>query len=200
MDSSTEVKKAIITFMQKNDGQTESLSDRIQEKKIDTLQTDKIACIVSIEEFRTLMYNSNFDKSNYVTICIHDPNKPTHNERHEQDNSWPQYVDGFKDVLEVKFWDVTEDRKYLNVIEDEVAKKVHDFILKNKDERFIIHCSAGISRSAGVGKAIECLTNFGSGQDAKYQYLTGYSSDVDSHLRYSPNLTVFDKIVETGLS
>jgi len=42
----------------------------------------------------------------------------------------------------------------------EQGKELKEFILKNSNKSFLIHCTAGISRSAGVALAIECLIEY----------------------------------------
>lgn len=50
-----------------------------------------------------------------------------------------------------------------DMMTDEDAKKVVEFTERNKDKPIIVHCDAGISRSAGVGAAI--MLNY-NGNDA----------------------------------
>lgn len=45
-------------------------------------------------------------------------------------------------------------------------------------------------------KSIECIKFFGIGDEAKYSYKTCFNSEISAHSRYTPNLTVFDKIVK----
>ena len=58
-------------------------------------------------------------------------------------------------VLTVVFDDVTDkDKKFegktLKLIDGDTALKILDFIEINKNKNFLIHCAAGISRSAAV--------------------------------------------------
>ena len=78
-----------------------------------------------------------------------------------------------KDVYGI---DVEED----DLMRDEDARKVARFVLENRDKRIIVHCDAGISRSAGVGAAI---TSYFTG-DARVFFESG---------RYEPNMWCFSK-------
>lgn len=104
-------------------------------------------------------------------------------------------TEGFADVKQMQFWDVEEDLGRFTAITNEQGQELRDFIYKNKDKKFVVHCAAGQSRSAGIACAIECIVNF-NGMD--YNYKTGYS-DVKSYKRYSPNYTVYDAIIKTDV-
>lgn len=158
---------------------------------IETVKTELIECIISRDEMRRMIYNNEIQKDKFVLISIGEPG-----EIYKHTILRPDEIHGFKDVLQIEFWDVLEDRENYKMITDEQGKIIQDFILKNINETFVIHCAAGISRSAGVGKAVECLKYFGAGDDAKYEYQTCFSSKIDEHKRYSPNLTVFNKIIK----
>jgi predicted protein tyrosine phosphatase len=147
------------------------------------LKNDLFEGIVSWEEY-LLMYNADvLDKFNTVLISIHDPNRAIHPE---------SKVMGFDDVLQMQFWDVESQIGRYHPLTDEQGTEIREFIEKNKDKRFLIHCAAGVSRSAGVGCAVECIVNF-DGDD--YGYKTGHS-DIKPHDRYFPNFTVYDAIVK----
>jgi len=62
-----------------------------------------------------------------------------------------------KNVLNLMFDDVSDvDERNANVkaFDHEMAIKLFEFIENNKDKDFMIHCSAGISRSGAVGTFI----------------------------------------------
>ena len=65
---------------------------------------------------------------------------------------------GVKELLSVGFCDVSEDSSETPAITQEDAHKIAQFILyrvsKGCDD-FVIHCDAGMSRSAGVARAME---------------------------------------------
>ena len=158
---------------------------------IETVQTDTIVGIISRKEVKELLCTYT-DFSDVVLISISEPECCGYVNEGLSDTD----VKRFKDSLRVKFWDIEEDFGEYKVIPDVVAKQIQDFILKHKDQRFLIHCRAGQSRSAGVGLALECIKYFGIGDDAKYNYSTCFNSEIKQHSRYSPNLVVFDKIVK----
>lgn len=65
-------------------------------------------------------------------------------------------TNGIRAVLKLKFDDVERDSKDLRCITKDDAEKIVKFINKNKNkvDKIIVHCEAGVSRSAGVGAAI----------------------------------------------
>ena len=65
-------------------------------------------------------------------------------------------TNGIKAVLKLKFDDVERDYKNEHCITKEDAENIVKFVNKNKSkvDKFIVHCEAGVSRSAGVGAAI----------------------------------------------
>ena len=165
-----------------------------QPRIIDTISTGTIEAIISRAEMKCAISQNVLDTKNLVLITIGEPTEKTDysQERKLSDDE----VKNFKDVLMIEFWDIEEDFGDYKIITDEQGKKIQDFIIKNLDNRFIINCQAGKSRSAAVGRAIECIKFFGVGDEAKYNYKTSFNSEIDAHSRYCPNLTVFDKIVK----
>ena len=157
---------------------------------LNTISTNAIEAIISRNEIKELIRTNNIDKENLVLITIGEPDNKIDSKLTLEETK------DFKDVLMIEFWDIEEDFNDYKIISDEQGKIIQDFILKNLDNRFIINCQAGKSRSAAVGKAIECLKFFGTGEESKYSYQTGFSSEIDAHTRYYPNLTVFDKIIK----
>lgn len=166
-----------------------------KEQLIETVNTDTIEAIISRDEMQCAIHQGILDKENLVLISIGEPG-----EGYKYSILSPNEVSGFRDVLQIEFWDVEEDLVQYTVLTDEQGKEIQDFILKNlqndPDCRFIINCKAGKSRSAAVGRAIECIKWFGIGEKAKYLYKTSFNSEIHYYKRYSPNLTVFDKIVK----
>jgi hypothetical protein len=157
---------------------------------IDTISTSTIEGIISRGE---LLNNiTNIDTGNLVLIYISEP----YREGYEDEQLPDKICYKFKNFIKLKFWDIEEDFGDYKIISDEVAECLQDFITANIEERFLIHCKAGQSRSAAVGQAIECIKYFGVGVEAKYNYQTGFNSEISRHYRYYPNLTVFDKIVK----
>lgn len=118
--------------------------------------------------------------NNLVLISITDPNTKDI----ETNNK-------FKDELKLKFWDLEE--QYCNYMPISISQglEIYNFIMKHKNETFLINCEAGISRSAGVGLAIEYLLR------DKYIYpkWEHFPSKILNHFRYLPNHTVFNRII-----
>ena len=164
-------------------------------QEVQTISTNTIEAIISRNEMKCAIYQNIIDKQNLVLISIGEPTEKPGGCLQDIKLS-DEDVKDFKDSLRVAFWDIEEDFGDYKIITDEQAKTLQDFIIKNKENRFIINCQAGKSRSAAVGKAIECITTFGIGDEAKYNYKTCFNSEISAHSRYCPNLTVFDKIVK----
>lgn len=142
-----------------------------------TVKTDLIEAIISRKEL--INFHKIFSKDT-VLISIYNPGEN------------PINLNYFDTEYYVAFWDSTTNRNNKPVIDKKIAKKIKKFILENKDKKFIINCEAGISRSAGLGFAIECLINCNG---CPYTY-GQTSSKIRSHKRYKPNLTVYDKIIK----
>lgn len=148
-------------------------------KNFNSMSSNKIVGIIGEEEFKKVI-----PSIDVVVISIQDP----HTKSEEKLN-----YDGWKDYLNIKFWDLEEDFCKMKIISSEIAKEIAKFIIKNKNERFIIHCKAGQSRSAGVGIAVEIITLFNGNS---YEYYTCYSSEISSKPRYTPLYIATDKIIE----
>ena len=163
-------------------------------QEIETISTSTIEAVISREEMKCAIHQDILDKENLVLISIGEPG-----DGYKYSILSKEEVQGFKDCLQIEFWDIEEDFGDYKIITDDQAKTIQDFILKNlqkdTETRFIVHCKAGISRSAAVAKAVEQLKFFGIEEEAKYNYKTCFDSEISKHSRYCPNLTVFDKIV-----
>ena len=101
------------------------------------------------------------------------------------------------DHITVSFWDIEEEIGSYKPIDDKNAYEIAKFIFKHKNEignkhKVLIHCSAGISRSAGVGMAVKCIVEH---DGDKYDFSL-FPCAITQMTRYYPNLVVFDKIVE----
>lgn len=100
----------------------------------------------------------------------------------------------FKKCLNVQFNDLEEDFCQYKVISKETALVLASFIKDNKDEIFCVHCDAGRSRSAGVGKAIECIKFCDADM---YLYNTSTIEDsIRIHSRYDFNNFVYRRVME----
>lgn len=150
------------------------------------LKNDLFEGIIGKLDYLNLYNADMLDKHDTVLIAIHEPQHTPH----------PDFkVEGFADVLQMYFWDIEEEFGNYKPLTKEQGLEMRAFIFKNKDKKFLVHCAAGQSRSAGVACAVECIVNF---DGDNYAYGTGGpdASSVKSHPRYSPNLTVFDKIIK----
>jgi len=151
-----------------------------------TVETDDIFAIVGREELQSEIFDnepySNIESlpKELVFISISDPSK-----HFIETNNY------FKDELKLKFWDIEEEIGNYAPIHLTQAKEIYDFIIKNKGNRFLINCEAGVSRSAGIGLAIEYIFR----DKYLYQKWEHFPSKVLQHWRYCPNMVVFNKIV-----
>ena len=84
----------------------------------------------------------------------------------------PIFQDGWKDIVRLEFWDIEaiKDRMFYP-INDAQANEIADFIRRHhegrEDVRLMVHCRAGISRSAGVALAAFEFTQY-SGNEAEF--------------------------------
>lgn len=141
--------------------------------------------IVSREEYLLLNNDCIIDKSNAVLISISTPNR---------DYLSREDIKGWLDVLEIQFYDVEEDiGPTIPLISNSQGYQIKEFINRHKDKRFMIHCDAGQSRSAGVGCAVECIVNY-DGEPYSYQIGT---SEIKKNKIYSPNFAVYRVIVNS---
>ena len=102
-----------------------------------------------------------------------------------------------RDFITVDFWDIEKDFLNYKVIDEQRAQKIAFFINKyrnkiGKELKVLIHCSAGISRSAGTAMAVKCIVCH---DGDKYDFSL-FPCQITSFKRYHPNLTVFSKIVD----
>ena len=144
--------------------------------KIITVETKRIRGIVGKDEYLFMYNNDMIDKKNTVLIAIHDPSHFVH-----------PYIktEGFDDVLQMQFWDTEWLDGNYPTINEEQANHLRDFILKNGDKSFFIHCSAGVSRSAGIGCAVGTLLDNVPFED----------NVIKKHTRYEPNEVVYRMII-----
>jgi len=104
------------------------------------LTATNISC-VEAETIHTLPNNT-------VLISINNEHEELHRLNLDRNNT--------KDILTLQFSDITAkqfdsyDGRAYNPLSVELALKILNFININKDKNFIIHCSAGISRSSAV--------------------------------------------------
>lgn len=103
------------------------------------------------------------------------------------------------DILSLQFYDLEDIRdemaledaaEYVNtfghgLFSNAQAVQIVDFVerIKDKVNGILIHCEAGVSRSAAVAAAIELMLN-------------GSSDRIFNDRRYSPNLYVYTKLIQ----
>jgi predicted protein tyrosine phosphatase len=147
-----------------------------------SVQNELLLAVVGKEEICGVIDLYTSVISNISLISITDPDGST----------LPRsIVNKFKNALEISFWDVEEDFCSYTVITPEQGSDIKKFI--NENDIFLVHCEAGISRSAGVAKAIECIKWFNGDV---YEYETSSrDNSIRNHQRYSPNYTVFKTVM-----
>ncbi len=100
----------------------------------------------------------------------------------------------FSESIKLDFWDTENNVPGYPSINSTQAYVLAQFIERNKDKQFCIHCDAGQSRSAGIALAVECIIRYNGD---KYAFMTdSITPYVNRYPRYSPNYFVYDKIVE----
>ena len=86
--------------------------------------------------------------------------------------------------FKIHFDDVEKNEQNYIVITDDGAKRIVKFInsIKNETDRLIVHCEAGISRSAGVAAAT-------------MKFLQGDDAPIFDNPKYCPNMTCYRKVL-----
>jgi len=98
----------------------------------------------------------------------------------------------YRDVLEVRFYDFTEQTHGLAVFDETVLERLIEFFIKHKDcHNMVIHCDLGVSRSAGV--AVGWLL-FKDDRSSIYKIYHG-----KKHMANSLIVTMFSKRFKRGL-
>jgi predicted protein tyrosine phosphatase len=159
--------------------------------KFTTVHTDKIEAIVGKDEMEiAAFHNGRYNPEEFTLISIQNP---------EDTIDLKPMLEKFKRHLHIRFSDVTkpliQDGKTYLPIDNGQAKQIVEFILQNKEEKFFIHCEAGVSRSAGVGIAIECILN----HNGNTEHFNLDDNAVSNHWRYTPNTLVRDLLIEQFL-
>ena len=155
----------------------------VKDLNLFTVQTSNIEAIISREElFSIIFLSKKNDLANYNIISITEPFQRKQN----------RSIDiNCNDLLQLEFTDIRkqvsldfleEHKDNLLPISDFQIEAIKSFIIKNKDNPFIINCDAGISRSSAIGMLVEKLI----GND------TDINKIQDFH-RYSPNQIMLEK-------
>ena len=152
--------------------------------ELNTITTENLFAVISKTEFLEILDDLPQD---LAIISISEPVTEYYSDESISD----EILSRFSAYHKSKFWDIEEPIGDYETIPSETAKALKDFILDNSDKKFLVHCRAGQSRSAGVAMALECLL---SHDGNKYDYATSGTSFY-TNSRYCPNLTVYDKIL-----
>lgn len=152
-----------------------------------TAKTKHIEAIIGRDEVLAITYKTKKeDLKKYNLISISEPTEG------DIDSN---YLKDYKSLLQLKFMDIRCDK---NPSYDEVKKyeinnkqieELTKFILENKNNKFIIHCSVGISRSAAVGLFVEELLNETQKEKEKEQ------NNITTFWRYSANKLICLKLM-----
>lgn len=91
-------------------------------------------------------------------------------------------INGIKAVLPIFFDDVENGEKFAITTKD--ATQIAKFVKSNKDmvDKIIVHCDAGVSRSAGVCAAI-------------MKYINGNDMPIFNSARFCPNMLCYTKVL-----
>lgn len=94
--------------------------------------------------------------------------------------------ENIKGIVFLNFDDVEDNDKFYSCMTDEDAKKICDAVNEMKDivTQIIVHCEAGVSRSAGVAAAIG-------------KFLNDDDMFIFGAPRFSPNITCYRKVLNT---
>jgi predicted protein tyrosine phosphatase len=144
------------------------------------------------------MYAQVLTKHNIVS-----PDQPTVlisiNEPQSREGPARLMEDGWDDILRMAFWDITkriadmrQEGQWLEPMNEDQAKEIADFIRKHWDKNIIVHCHAGISRSAAV---VRILVNLGW---TYKRYPTGHGLDGYNVHIYSLLKKQFSELMPIG--
>lgn len=146
-----------------------------------TASNDNILCIIGKDEF--IHFYDSLPKS-CVVISIADPFESNN------DRSIPNtLLSMFNDYIKLHFHDLDKPFANLKYFTKDEANLLSEFIKKNKDKQFIVHCEAGMSRSAAIAKSI--LLWLDNCDDLNNETM------IDKHYRYYPNKLVLKLLSES---
>ena len=112
-----------------------------------------------------------------IIISITDPES-------ERNHFCNRYDNKIRRILHIQFDDIDIKKDGYNPISDEDAIKITEFVKYYADivDRIIVHCEAGVSRSAGCAAAL-------------MKYYFGDDEAIYSNPFYKPNSLVYRKIL-----
>ncbi len=154
-------------------------------------KTKHIELIIGQEEFISLsLLNKKEDLNDFNIISIFEPTEtilPI--ELYESFNSHLILI--FADIrkkIEDTNLSLNEKEELSKLeIQNKDFEILKDYILNNKDKKFIINCQVGVSRSAAIGIILENLLN-----DNQID-IDLETNKILSHWRYSPNPIILEK-------
>lgn len=159
--------------------------------KFSSTKTKHIELIIGQEEFISLsLLTKKEDLNDFNIISIFEPTEtilPL--ELYESFNS--HLILTFADIrkkIEDTNLSLNEKEELSKLeIQNKDFEILKDYILNNKDKKFIINCQVGVSRSAAIGIILENLLN-----DNQID-IDLETNKILSHWRYSPNPIILEK-------
>ena len=129
--------------------------------------------IMSRTKMREFSFHAHDEKIAVISISDVDKTNP---ELHNNPEN------GIFKLFQVRFADVEIGEP--NCITDEQANEIAEFVVGILDsaDKIVVHCEAGVSRSAGVGAAL-------------MKFIKGYDWDVFDKPRFCPNMTCYRKVL-----
>lgn len=117
-----------------------------------------VVCVLSKEKFEDVMKRNNVTEANIeaventalISICSTTNSFCGISQNH-------YFKSNKSNVLNIRFDDIEQTEAGLLLFNEKHAEELIRFILKNLESSFIVHCTAGISRSGAVGDFIRRL-------------------------------------------
>jgi predicted protein tyrosine phosphatase len=121
-----------------------------------------------------ILQNDRIPPSGTVLISINDNDSPEiiallDGEKNHRKSFDDVIVMEFSDLTIYEFNQIPPGQHEVILFTPELATQLAQFIVKNKDKNFMVHCAAGVSRSGAVGLAIACLNDIESEFTAIYK-------------------------------
>ena len=128
--------------------------------------------VMNRKEAEKYSFRTHFDESAMISVSTPD-------ERYNL-NIYGSLYNRIKRILRLEFDDV--DRGSLAMTEEDAAS-IAEFVEENKGRTIIVHCDAGISRSAGIAAAI-------------MKHYNGDDSPIFNNPWYCPNMLCYRMVLE----
>lgn len=128
--------------------------------------------VMSRKEAERYSHGPHYEESAVISISTPD-------EQYDM-NIYGSIYNGIKRILRLSFDDV--DNGSLAMAEGDAAS-IAEFVEKNKDKTIIVHCDAGISRSAGIAAAI-------------MKHYNGDDTPIFNSRLYCPNMLCYRMVLE----